>query len=108
MKYGLPKTKTVKGVALPFIKLIRHGQVTLPAKFRKSLNLKDGDYLEAELLEDRIVLKPTVVMGRQEAIKGLHQLMDEIQAQNEDYSDEEVMENVMEAIKHVRRKKRHD
>jgi AbrB family looped-hinge helix DNA binding protein len=34
------------------VRLLRDGQVTLPAAFRQKLELADGDYLDAELVED--------------------------------------------------------
>lgn len=99
----LPNYKE-RGV-MPLIKLIRHGQVTLPAKFRDALKLKEGDYLEAEIKNNSIVLKPAVILQREQAIKGLHKLMDEVQSQNKDYSQAEVEQDVQEAIKAVRNQK---
>jgi AbrB family looped-hinge helix DNA binding protein len=90
----------------PLIKVIRHGQVTLPAEFREALALKEGDYLEAEIQEAAIVLRPTVVMGRDEAIRGLHELMDRVQARNEGLPDAEVERDVAQAIQAVRRVKK--
>ncbi|MBI3460428.1 AbrB/MazE/SpoVT family DNA-binding domain-containing protein [Candidatus Acetothermia bacterium] len=92
---------------MPLIKIIRHGQLTLPADFRKALDVKDGDYLEAELQEDCVVLKPAVILDRAEAIKRLHRLMDQVQAKNEHISDEEVERDVAAAIRAVRRTKSH-
>jgi len=31
------------------VKVIRHGQITFPAEFRKALNLREGSYLEVRL-----------------------------------------------------------
>lgn len=92
---------------MPLVKVIRHGQITLPAKFRQALSLKEGDYLEAQLRDDQIVLKPQVVLARAQAIKRLHRLMDKVQARNERFSDEEIERDVLEAIQAVRRRKRH-
>lgn len=87
---------------MPLIKVIRHGQVTLPAKFRKALNVKEGDYLEADLKRDQIVLKPKVILDRAEAINRLNRLLDEVHAQNEDIPEEEVERDVLEAIQAIR------
>jgi AbrB family looped-hinge helix DNA binding protein len=39
-------------------------QLTLPADVRKALNVKEGDYLEAEIVEDGVLLKPVSVVAR--------------------------------------------
>jgi AbrB family looped-hinge helix DNA binding protein len=90
------------GILTPLIKVIRHGQVTLPAEFREALALKEGDYLEAEIQEAAIVLRPAVVMSRDEAIHGLHDLMDRVQARNQAIPDAEVDRDVAQAIQAVR------
>lgn len=92
---------------MPLIKVIRHGQITLPAEFRNALELREGDYLEAELEKGKIVLKPAVVMNRAEATRRLQALLDKIHARNESIPEEQVEREVAEAIKEVRREKRH-
>lgn len=87
---------------MPLLKVIRNGQVTLPARFRQLLSIKEGDYLEAELQENQIVLKPAIVLDRAEAIQRLHQLMDEVGKRHEDAPEEEVERDVLEAIESVR------
>ena len=39
-------------------------QLTLPADVRKALNVKEGDYLEAEIVEAGVLLKPVSVVAR--------------------------------------------
>lgn len=92
---------------MPLVKIIRHGQITLPAELRRALNLAEGDYLEVELEDGRIVLKPKTVLDRNEAIQKLHELMDRVQARNEEFSEEEVEREIQEAIQAVRRRKHH-
>lgn len=90
----------------PLIKVIRHGQVTLPAEFRAALDLKEGDYLAAEMQAAAIVLKPAAVVSRGEAIAGLHKLLDRVQARNHDIPDAAVERDVTAAIQALRRLKR--
>lgn len=45
-------------------KLRERSQVTLPAEIVKKLDLKTGDNLEITLEEDKIVIKPVVVIDR--------------------------------------------
>ena len=42
-------------------------QLTLPADVRKALNIKVGDYLEAEIVEGGVLLKPVAVVDRKDA-----------------------------------------
>jgi AbrB family looped-hinge helix DNA binding protein len=49
---------------MSLVKLLRGGQMTLPAEARRALRLKEGDYLEAEIVEDRLVLRPVSVVSR--------------------------------------------
>ena len=44
--------------------LKERGQVTIPAKLRKSLMLETGDLLEIEVMGTYIVLKPLQVVER--------------------------------------------
>jgi AbrB family looped-hinge helix DNA binding protein len=39
------------------IRLLRDGQVTLPADLRRKLKLAEGDYLEAELVDNGVLLQ---------------------------------------------------
>jgi len=52
---------------MALVRLKRAAQITLPAELRKQFNLEEGDYLEAEAVEDGILLKPIAVIERQKA-----------------------------------------
>jgi AbrB family looped-hinge helix DNA binding protein len=49
---------------MPYVKVKIKGQVTIPAEFRRDLNLKEGDLLEAIVERGGIVLKPKTVVDR--------------------------------------------
>ncbi len=53
---------------MPVVKVIRHGQITLPKEFREALGINEGQILEAELKESRIVLKPLAIVERGQAL----------------------------------------
>lgn len=93
---------------MPLVKIIRHGQITLPADFREELDIKEGDYLEAELAGKAIVLTPMVVMDRDDAVKALHQIMSDVQSRNKDVDPAILEKEVTEAIREVREQKRHE
>ena len=92
---------------MPLVKVIRHGQITLPAEFREELDIEEGDYLEAELEGKAIVLRPKVLMDREDAIKALHQIMSDVQSRTKDVDPEVIEREVAEAIRQVRKQKRH-
>lgn len=52
---------------MPLVKVIEHGRITLPAEAREALRVKEGDYLEAEVVGGEVRLKPVGVVGRQAA-----------------------------------------
>ena len=42
---------------MPMIKVVRNGQITLPKEFRDALGIDEGQILEAEIKDSRIILK---------------------------------------------------
>jgi AbrB family looped-hinge helix DNA binding protein len=52
---------------MALVKMLRGGMLTLPAEIRRSLRLGDGDYLEAEVVDGKVELRPVAVVDRQEA-----------------------------------------
>ncbi len=62
-------SKSTKGeLKMPVIKVIRNGQITLPKEFREALSIDEGQILEAELEESRIILKPVAFVERGPAL----------------------------------------
>ena len=49
---------------MPVVRVIRHGQITLPNEFRDALRMKEGDILEAEMKENHVVLKPKTLIDK--------------------------------------------
>ena len=49
---------------MPYVKIKTKGQVTIPVQFRRDLDLKEGDLLEAVVERGGIVLKPKTVVDR--------------------------------------------
>lgn len=53
------------GSVMPLLQVKRHFQITLPSKLRRVLDLKEGDLMEAELVDDQaIILRPKVVVDK--------------------------------------------
>lgn len=94
-----------RGIEMPLVKVIRHGQITLPADFREELDIKEGDYLEAEMDNKTIVLRPKVFMDRADAVKALHKMMAEVHERTKDLDPKEIDEVIEQAIAEVRQAK---
>jgi AbrB family looped-hinge helix DNA binding protein len=62
---------------MTLVRVLRGGQVTLPAAVRERLKLTQGDYLEAEVVENGVLLKPVSDVERKRAWDELKQIIDE-------------------------------
>jgi AbrB family looped-hinge helix DNA binding protein len=65
---------------MALLKLRRFFQLTLPAEIRKKFTLVEGDYLEAGVVEEGMLLTPVSVIERQKAGKALVKLMAKVHA----------------------------
>jgi AbrB family looped-hinge helix DNA binding protein len=90
--------------AMTLVKVLRAGQVTLPAEARKALALEEGDYLEAEVVEGTLRLKPVSVVDREKARAQLRAILTERKwrGPGPEPSEDEVMDEVVEAIRAFR------
>lgn len=61
---------------MSLVKVIRNGQITLPAEARKALRLKEGNDLEAQVVEGEVRLKPVAVVDRKAAWKRVMEIVD--------------------------------
>ena len=71
-------TKTKDNKSTSLIKMTRSGQITLPAEVRKVLALKEGDYLEADVIDGKIQLEPLVKINREEAERQLDEILSRV------------------------------
>src|SRR5215213_2731807 len=71
-------TKQADNTALSLIKVTRNGQITLPAELRKALQVKEGDYFEAELFAGAVHLKPVSVVNRAETDRKLEEILSRV------------------------------
>src|SRR5436305_7417411 len=90
--------------AMALVKLLRGGQLTLPAEARKALHLVDGDYLEAELVQGGVMLKPVAVVDRGQAWDRLMAIIDEPKwrGPGPEPSDDELLELADEEVHALR------
>ena len=90
---------------MALLKLKRAAQITIPAELRKQFNLEEGDYLEAEAVEEGILLKPVTVMLRRKAWDKVVEVMERVHAKQppSDKSPKEQEEELTRIIKGLRK-----
>jgi AbrB family looped-hinge helix DNA binding protein len=65
---------------MALLKVLRAGQVTLPAELRRKFNLDAAGYVEAEVVRDGILLKPVRVVARKKAWDQVSEVLDQVHA----------------------------
>ena len=90
---------------MPLVKVVRHGQITLPAAIRKDLQVEEGDYLEAELVAGAVVLRPKALVDRDQAARDFTKVLSKVEPTpaGKALSDEEVLAITTKAVKQTRR-----
>jgi len=70
------------GKKMPFVKVLRHGQVTLPKEFREVLHINEGQILEAKLNKSGVLLKPKALVdsGTTLSAKGKEKVKEALEA----------------------------
>jgi len=53
---------------MSLVQVREKAQITIPSKIRKALGIKEGDYLEAEVDDNKIVLIPKILVDKAEAV----------------------------------------
>ncbi len=53
---------------MSLVQVREKAQITIPSKIRKALAIKKGDYLEAEIEDNKIVFVPKVLIDKTEAV----------------------------------------
>lgn len=97
---------------MELIKVRRNFQVTIPQALREKLGLAVGDYVQADIEDEKIVIRPVEVVspgagerrrtaGEREAA---YAALDEIWAKMKDEDPEVVEKTVKEAVKEARKK----
>jgi AbrB family looped-hinge helix DNA binding protein len=91
---------------MALVRLKKAAQITLPVELRKRFHLEEGDYLEAEAVEDGILLKPVAVIERQKAWENVRNVLDRVHAKlpHSDQNPTEQEEDITRIIKEMRRK----
>lgn len=89
---------------MSFVKVLRGGQITMPKELRKVLEIKEGDILEVQMEKNKVVLKPKVLVDKNQAWRKLNQVIAKVGKRHGKFSEKEVESDVLDAIKTVRSK----
>jgi AbrB family looped-hinge helix DNA binding protein len=89
---------------MPFVKVLRGGQITMPKELREVLEIKEGDILEVQMEKNKVVLKPKVLVDKSKAWERLSQIVAKVGKRHGKVSEKEVDNDVLEAIRAVRSK----
>jgi AbrB family looped-hinge helix DNA binding protein len=93
---------------MALLRILRAGQITLPADLRKQFNLTENDYVEAQAVADGILLKPVVVVEREKAWEKVMAALQKVKDKkpNSKQTPQEQEEEIAQWVKAFR-KKRH-
>jgi len=95
-------TKLKEESQMPIVRALRYGQVNLPEEFRKTLNIKEGDLLEAELEGEKIVLTPKTLFNKNEAWEKVFRVLSEVHEKTKHIPIQEAEKDALELIQEAR------
>ncbi len=52
---------------MPFARVLRKGQMTLPKKVRDALNVSEGDVIDFEISGSTVIMKPKVLVEKRKS-----------------------------------------
>ena len=83
-------------------------QVTIPAKLRERVDLREGDLMEASVVEGGIFFHPKAVVDRNAVADKIEEIFARIKLSPEDAarSEEEIMEDAIKVIVEARKERR--
>jgi antitoxin MazE len=87
---------------MSYVRVLRGGQITMPKELRESLEIKEGDILEVEMENRKVVLKPKVLVDKDQAWARMNQITKKVSRRHRKISEKEAEEDVLEAIKATR------
>ena len=85
---------------MPLVTVKRKFQVTIPAKLRRGLDLREGDLMEATVVGGGILLRPKEVVDRLAAADRIASLLGRIEPLPDDAgrSEDEILEDILDDI----------
>ncbi len=93
---------------MPLVTIKPKFQVTIPAKLRRGIKLREGDLMEATVMGDGILFRPMEVMNRSAAADRVAAGFSAAIQSSEDVdrTEDEIIEDTIADIAHSRRERR--
>ena len=94
---------------MPLVTVKPKFQVTIPAKIRKGIDLREGDIMEATVVGDGILFIPKELVDRSAAANRIAARFAAMQPSSDDLdrSEDEIMRDAIDDITKSRRERRH-
>ena len=94
---------------MPFVTVKPKFQVTIPAKLRRGIDLREGDIMEATLVGDGILFRPKELVDRDAAAQRIAARFATAQPSSEDLgrSEDQIMRESIAEVTRSRRERRH-
>lgn len=89
---------------MPFARVLRKGQMTLPKKVRDALNIDEGDLVDFEISGSAVIMKPKVLVEKQKS--AFFTNLDRIHNKMKDVDPAIIEKAIEEAIRDVRKRAR--
>ena len=98
------------GTAVPLVTVKPKFQVTIPAKLRKGLDLREGDVMEASVVAEGILLRPKEVVDRDAGARRVAAALARLEPSPEDAgrSEDDIMKDIISDIAAAREERRRD
>lgn len=95
---------------MPLVTVKPKFQVTIPAKLRKGLDLREGDVMEASVVEHGILLRPKEVVDRDVGTRRVAAVLARLEPPPEDAGrrEDDIMEDIVADIAAAREEHRGD
>src|ERR1700680_2303340 len=92
---------------MAMMRVRRMAQLTLPAEVRRALNVQEGDFLEAQIVSEGVLLKPVAAVERKQAWEAILRATSQVRDLKPDptKSNEDAEEEIAKSIKEYRRNK---
>ena len=93
---------------MPFVTVKPKFQVTIPAKLRRDIDLREGDIMEATLVGDAILFKPKEVVDRNAVADSIAVEFAAARASSDDLcrTEDEIMKDTIAEIDRLRSERR--
>jgi bifunctional DNA-binding transcriptional regulator/antitoxin component of YhaV-PrlF toxin-antitoxin module len=88
---------------MTLMRMRRAAQLTLPAEIRRALKVKDGDYLQAEVVKGGVLLTPVAMVERKRAWKSIKKIVSQVHDRHPTGNVKADEEEIAREVKRMRR-----